>query len=245
MRVENQDTGAKQRFLHLKLENKELVNNDELNASVNLADMMDARVVQKDIKNDDPGWFDRNINPAAHGKATTRADIYFTDGVRAQIAKADPATAMDAYAAAVQTVEGSDTPPGWASRDPEVRREARAALEEYDGFDNSGDDNSDYYFATGRDFNSDYRSYEAAKEFSAFVATAREGESQFFEGFADLGEKRGFNFHSTIGALDLLSGSDVVLLNKLEVEGKDVKFKVASEGALAHPDTRVRAAFAE
>lgn len=207
-------------------------------------------MTERKVDNEKPSWWNRHINPATHGKTTSSADIYFTEGAMKQVAQASHEDAMTAYGKSVMKLEGRDTIPAWASPDPKVRAEARKLLEDYDGNnggphgDDSGTSNADYWHATGVNAYEDKGPYERAKDFAKYVDKSHQGgETDQLRAFADLGSERKFDFHATIGAMNELATDDVILLNALELTGKEETIKTRSEGGLKHPDTEISETF--
>jgi len=249
VQVKNDKTGQSERFLHLtmgKLEDK-WTSHDEWERSERFAGMMGATVVEREVKDENPSWWNRNISPSAHGKTTASADVYFTDAAMKKVAAADDEKAISAFGLSTMKLSGDQEMPGWAAGPAAMKKAARELLEAYDPFEHQRDTQdlqAQYYRLTKRNLNEDHTSWEEAKDFQKFVARSRTGdEAERLKAFADLGKERRFDFHATIGAMNELAGEEVVLLNRFEVRGSDAKLVTASEGALKHPDTGVSEAF--
>jgi hypothetical protein len=250
VQVKDSATGKSERFLHMKLDKLEddWTSVDEGVRAERFASAMGAKVTERHVKNEKPNWWDRNINPAAHGKTTTHADIYFTEAAMAKVGTTSKEGALLAYAKSTSKLEGEGKPlPGWFNSNAQVRAAARQVLEQYDPFDDNDRSRymQHYRRLTGRDLLDDHKSWGEAKDFTKYVERARTGdETERLKAFADLGSKRGFDFHATVGAMNEIAGEDVVLLNRYEVQGKDFKLVTSSEGGIANPDTAVAEAFA-
>lgn len=238
--VKNREHGVEQKFLHLELKKfkDRFTNYDELKGCERFVGMLDGTVTERQVKNDNPGWFDRNISPSAHGKTSVDADIYLTRAAMTNVGQATRDQALDAFARAEARLKGEDKLPGWANPDPVKRARAQELIEEYDPTatgNDSGNQNieSDYWRATGRNAWADSMSWDRAKRFAGFVDKNRSGDERgFLDGFEKLA--RDGEFYTTVGAINELNPREPVLLNHFEVTGPEVHIQASGPaGAIA------------
>lgn len=183
---------------------------------------------------------------ARHGETTARLELFFTEQAIQDVRNA---SAEDAYLVyGLETAERTGTGlPGWAwGSDPAKGREI---LSEYLTIERHpvGDDKdqrnalqslrSAYWRATHRNIYQDADAFEGARAFAAMVERMRQSPdpAQWNRALADLGKELKLDFHGAVAGIARLTGTEQMVVHRLELQGDAVDIRMKDQGILERP----------
>jgi hypothetical protein len=250
--VTERQGAAPQHFFHMRFTNKDKVTRDhEVTNFVRFADALGAKDASERNITLPSTWLLGRVFSSADDTDVS-ADIYFSDqGVR-DIAHATTAqihaAVGDAHAAIVPERKGAPLSDprarGIAAEYHRIDREIDREFDQSRKQDLERDkhwQSVEYKRATGRKLDVDAPAFADAvllEENASKMGTTgtEEGWSKVF---ADIGEKKRFDYMPIIVALSALAGREDTLVHEVSIKGQGINLRSIDEGALVDPSVHV------